>query len=1066
MNTPFNSGAHLEAQASYPSVNLAKLIELLIKAVKCDERTSPTSPNPEERPLLHFDHERKRLKVCTSGVLRRLCKREDFKKAFDTSASDGFIRDFQPPKHGSSAILGGRLTEDKEEKLSNLLRQLLQAIDSVSPPDKTLSLLLLDEPELQLQNLAKKIGGSLFTHIATTSVQSLIFQQQDGALETGKAMAKVISALEQIETREHFEKMKVAISKQLEYEEYEEDIIETALKNLELDKDNYDGQINKFFHFIENEALARVRLNICTGIMEEIAKIARLANDTNSSLLTSYVEKILALIELSKKEPLKIDLKRHYGVYNEFDLDYYLDQAYFYSCLAVWPEAKTQIFEERTIHPDKGEVIQREISYRFRINGNNPETRKPAFTSRLNKISERLLAGNQQAETNSFIINRYLAELIFLDLVIPKTVSTKPLESEQLLTRFKAIEEFLRVSGRKGIRQLIADLEGREANVSKIATALIGILREKNPRLLTKIKERTDRKFIAVKRDIINWNRLETGQTTGLLIGSGKAENEQTEWLKKIDIIDKPEDSYLFSVEVTTKLSGYNLVSKAEETSSLQGQRVFTPSLLQILWVPWEYKLDEQTGRRIYRQVPGTENAHKFALSAAITIEYETAMLQMNDKKKPNAHQYHAATVTAFAVLTYVCIWRLIVKLQNLRDSKTFTTLMLRLQPQGKDGLEEGGDYVYGAAQSIELLLNQDVPLRMQGINLENLSPTKKGVKYVQIGSLQALLSAFPLQLSLPKPSKVEKLGIITYAIRPCDEYPHRERSANLHLLVSKSYSATAINESFNGYEIKVEKTDLDIISHNSHTDQQRMIKEQINELEKQGIGHIILLSNSYGGRKLNRTSVQNNYLLQTNFLEDVFRHHPNIVFYPLVKDVFPATRLHTRQQHEGGFEIAYSDDYANFLHDTDPSIERETVRDLIPIYTFATLSVVEAKDKDSPKFQSGFCTYFLISDQKVSNRTWIEKARQHLVNADRSSEIHPALIGLLRSIHYLESEKISGNKLGPVLNPFSWISPTSKEAAGEVNILSTRRQGRILLSYPAILSHVSTALHILIKDF
>uniref|UniRef100_A0ACD5GY27 Uncharacterized protein n=1 Tax=Desertifilum tharense IPPAS B-1220 TaxID=1781255 RepID=A0ACD5GY27_9CYAN len=63
--------------------------------------------------------------------------------------------------------------------------------------------------------------------------------------------------------------------------------------------------------------------------------------------------------------------------------------------------------------------------------------------------------------------------------------------------------------------------------------------------------------------------------------------------------------------------------------------------------------------------------------------------------------------------------------------------------------------------------------------------------------------------------------------------------------------------------------------------------------------------------------------------------------------------------------------------------------------------------------------------------------------------------------MHFIEAERGERNgQLLPVLDPFSWISPTTVEAAGEVEVLSSRRKGRVLLSYPALLNHVSQVLH------
>jgi hypothetical protein len=134
-----------------------------------------------------------------------------------------------------------------------------------------------------------------------------------------------------------------------------------------------------------------------------------------------------------------------------------------------------------------------------------------------------------------------------------------------------------------------------------------------------------------------------------------------------------------------------------------------------------------------------------------------------------------------------------------------------------------------------------------------------------------------------------------------------------------------------------------------------------------------------------------------------------------------------------------------------------ERVRDIIPVYTFATLHVIEEEKRP----QSGFCVYFLLSDQRVSDITWTERARQHLLNPEGNSPVHPCLISVLRGLHFIEAEQgVKGGQFIPVLDPFSWISPSTKEAAGEVEILHSRRRGRVHLSYPALLTHIAQVLH------
>jgi hypothetical protein len=47
-----------------------------------------------------------------------------------------------------------------------------------------------------------------------------------------------------------------------------------------------------------------------------------------------------------------------------------------------------------------------------------------------------------------------------------------------------------------------------------------------------------------------------------------------------------------------------------------------------------------------------------------------------------------------------------------------------------------------------------------------------------------------------------------------------------------------------------------------------------------------------------------------------------------------------------------------------------------------------------------------------------------------------------------------------PVLDPFDWASPSTTAAAGEVEIMSRRRTGNVLLSLPAVLAHATKVLH------
>ena len=120
--------------------------------------------------------------------------------------------------------------------------------------------------------------------------------------------------------------------------------------------------------------------------------------------------------------------------------------------------------------------------------------------------------------------------------------------------------------------------------------------------------------------------------------------------------------------------------------------------------------------------------AQGWSLPAAIFVEYDVSNLTRRDKEKGSEEnkQYHAAAVAAFEVLVYCCLWRIINRLKQ-EVNNDFTTLMLRLQEQGRESDDKSGDsYIYAASQTLEAILAEDTNIRMQGIVLKNLNPKNK----------------------------------------------------------------------------------------------------------------------------------------------------------------------------------------------------------------------------------------------------------------------------------------------------------------------------------------------------
>lgn len=1057
------TGAHIDPRSLKPSIDLATVIELLAQAILPSSNQANTDQlNPRGMQLFEFDEKQnKRLRISTSAVMYRLFAQPKFKEAFKPAPDGGFIQNLSMPAHGNRSRVGGCLSDGNATKLPGGIDRLMAAIDqalnTAVPSDSLLSTLLLDEAEKQLKHLAKKAGTSFQNIPNTANLVHLAFQAGD--TKDNKSVATVICARERVENTDYFEQMCSAAAEYLENElDNDEDDVNSSIATLKEEKNRYDSQIQRFLNFIDDEALSRVRLTISFRIMEAIAENARSSHDPNYQLLVEYVNRILTLVESAKEEGYTVDLTAHFGSAAEFDLADELSKATFYYCLAVWPEWKTQIFEQKTKNQ-----VEREVSYRFRVNGQNPELGKPAFEVRLDQIREYLLSNDESSLQKPWEICRRLAQLIFLAVVVPKK-DEESLTKESLTDAVNQLLANFQSQGTEAIRQTLEELQERSESMKSIAKALKEVLRDRRQKVISQVQNRSSQQFICVKSSIINWDRLE-GATLGvrkLLVEPQENTSEKVEWFKHIEVCEQPATSgLLFSVKVTAELSEYDLKTK-DTFSQLRAKRLLPQKLLQVCWVPRSWHKGED-GQWTYELSTNASQFAGWALSAAIIVEYdvETVKRRANTRESEEKKQYHAAAVTAFAVLVYCCLWRIITRLQKRgqkEKSVDFTTLMLRLQETGKqldeDKDKSGDAYIYAAAQTLEAILGEDTPIRMQGLILDNLvKKSKKDQDFIKSGTFKAFLSAFPLCISSPDSYSAPKIGLISYASRPCNEGNFPNDSEKAYLFLTQSYIATAVNEPFIGYELKRERMQSDVLDSPEQLKTQRLVQEEIRHLKAQECQHIILLAHAYGDRRINRAANYNSSLIPTEFLEEVFQTFPDINIYPMMRDVFPATRLRDRGYSEAAFEILQAGDHSDFQR----SVRADYFRDLIPVYTFATLYAIQAEER----LQSGFCIYFLVSDGKVSNINWTERARQHLINPDSDSRIHPCLLAVLRGLHFIEAERgVYKSQLSPVLDPFSWISPNTVEEAGEVKVLHTRRKGQVLLNYRAVLTHVSQVLH------
>jgi hypothetical protein len=225
-------------------------------------------------------------------------------------------------------------------------------------------------------------------------------------------VARLIAAVEEVESRDWLDNFEKPARRKLARRGLEEDEIDGAIANVRREAARLDGQVVRFLNFLDDQALTRVRLAVTFAIMSAIKEAAQNRSDLEAQLLVRFVENVEALIKTfcDTEETLELDLSRDYGVAAKISISDKLRSSMYFGCLPVWAEWVNQMFEFR---PIGGGSLAREVSYRFRINGDNPKERQSAFLTRLAWYEEDLLALKDEPVAPN-VIGRDLAELFLL----------------------------------------------------------------------------------------------------------------------------------------------------------------------------------------------------------------------------------------------------------------------------------------------------------------------------------------------------------------------------------------------------------------------------------------------------------------------------------------------------------------------------------------------------------------------------------------------------------------------------------------------------------------------------
>lgn len=644
-------------------------------------------------------------------------------------------------------------------------------------------------------------------------------------------------------------------------------------------------------------------------------------------------------------------------------------------------------------------------------------------------------------------MRREIAQLVFLYLVIPPV--TQRSDGETLLGQAQKIAEALTNDPQTTLRRIYDALNKRENVVKGIAKEVVNLLKNKRDSLVSAANCTASKLYISVSHSIVNWNSLEgmSASSSGDVLATAVQGRDEIAWLGHIQVGNTP--------------AAYNVLALLEVRTELE-EHVITSAGKPEDW-PLHRKLDALPIP--VRIAPHTWNAGGawqeavaqpglLAAGYGVQIEYDPAHL-VADKRMERAHaeQLRAAQLVASAVLMYVALFTLVNQVKAATGQRQLTMLLLRLQQTGKssqpDEDNSGSDTaMYAISQALERVLSHELPVKLQGLVAGRIGG-KTASEYQRIGTLNALHGS--QTLSFAQQGSLDKVALITYVTRPCDTHPQSDR--NSYLFISRTYFASS----------KDGQTTLRVgrmwsrVVEGEELEVQHLILEEIKRLQEQGYRHIMLLSHHFGSRRIGRAAERHAPHASLEFLNHAAQRFPKVLIYPLHRDVFPATRLRTRDKAlESAFEVR--DHYAHGTLYVGGMFA--VLRSAEPVYTFATLHVIGEEERP----QSGFCTYFFTHEGRLADAHRRDTIHANILGLDAGSEymkVRQSLISVLRAIHFMESEKpFQGKRWLPVLDPFAWVNPTKMAALGELQVASGRRKGSIILSMPALLTQVCSMLY------
>jgi hypothetical protein len=1040
MSAIASGGSAVSACSVAPSLHLSKLIDLLARSLKDLEVSSGS------RPFLHCSDGR--VIINPREVLWRMFEYDDFKSAFAPGTSTGFVRDIVMPPLGADARVGGRLLAGSQLELKKAIDRMIDAIEAhidQSVPADVLSSLSDRSVKETIDAIAANSGVRASKRPDFAQVVPVAFADSARKVGEKKAdVARMFSAIERSDGGGDLDRFLSGIANFLQKREFDEDDIATITQSLRSRAEQPNDRINRFLQFMDDEALARVRSQIAMRLMLSIA------NQSKKYGFRIYAARVFDCFEQfagPRGSALLLDVSAGFGEKSQANLSDFLRRAGFYSCLPVWPEWSVQMFEARPNPAAKHGTTVRDVSYRFRVNGENPELKNSAFDVRIEGHEKKIEAIVQsEIVRGEQSVARQVAELVFLWLVVPDSIDHP--NDLDVGAQAADIAQRLKSDPVGTLRAIISDLRARRMVVEQIADELVTLIKTQSHNVLTTAAATTGRFRVSVSRSIIDWTALDSYTDKSEILRHSNEKHDNIEWLEHLTVgEDVILPNSLFSFVVETHLQERSLTANGAPRR-IKVQPDLSDRALPVRLAPYELTKQQHE----WRPVGGTENALDPGFGIEVQYKYTKNSLGKSldlDGPKLVAHeQRRAANISAFTALVYVTLWLLSRRVRaNCPD---FTTLILRVAREGKlmkaeDDAASASSMLYAISQALEKALAREGNVKLQGYTADNTYTAN----YRKRGAIDALAGGQALSFNLE--GSVDRVALVTYVTRPCDTHP-ASLEPEQFLFICRTYVAERNGSSA---QIKVAGMRTRVIGSRDQISDAQPILTELAWLESQGYEHVMLLSHHFGNRHLGRAAERHAPHGSLEFLDKAHQQFPKMRFYPLRRDVFPAMRLHRRSSGESAFEVLTFADHQRLYE----QYHRELLRGVMPIYTFATLHVIARKENENGRPQSGFCTYFVDVERRMNDLAWQESTKADILGFGGDGGVRASLISVLRAVHFLESEKQGSYLFLPVLDPYSWVAPIQRAHAGEVEIMKRRRSGAVVLSLPAVLSHITEVL-------